>query len=62
MDIINNGSGFKENGGYNRIDNELVCPCHAGVFNLQGNVLSGPAPRPLTQLALKITADKVTLG
>ena len=21
MDIINNGSGFKENGGYNRIDN-----------------------------------------
>lgn len=48
--------------GYNRIDNELVCPCHAGVFNLQGNVLSGPAPRPLTQLALKITADKVTLG
>ena len=48
--------------GYNRIANELVCPCHAGVFNLEGNVLSGPAPRPLTRLALKITADKVTLG
>lgn len=48
--------------GYNRIANELVCPCHAGVFNLEGNVLSGPAPRPLTRLPLKITADKVTLG
>lgn len=48
--------------GYNRIANELVCPCHAGIFNLEGNVLSGPAPRPLHKLSLKITADKVTIG
>lgn len=25
----------------------LDCPCHAGSFDLNGNVLSGPAPRPL---------------
>ena len=28
---------------------QLVCPCHRGVFDLQGNVVSGPPPRPLTQ-------------
>jgi cytochrome b6-f complex iron-sulfur subunit len=26
---------------------QLVCPCHRGVFDLNGNVVSGPPPRPL---------------
>jgi cytochrome b6-f complex iron-sulfur subunit len=26
---------------------QLVCPCHRGVFDLYGNVVSGPPPRPL---------------
>lgn len=25
----------------------VLCPCHAGSFDLSGNVLSGPASRPL---------------
>ena len=25
----------------------LLCPCHAASFDLNGNVLDGPAPRPL---------------
>ncbi len=25
----------------------LVCPCHEGAFDLNGNVLRGPPPRPL---------------
>jgi cytochrome b6-f complex iron-sulfur subunit len=25
----------------------LVCPCHAGAFDLNGNVVAGPPPRPL---------------
>lgn len=28
----------------------LVCPCHAGAFDLNGNVLAGPPPRPLQSL------------
>jgi cytochrome b6-f complex iron-sulfur subunit len=28
---------------------QLVCPCHRGVFDLQGNVVSGPPPRPLAR-------------
>ena len=26
---------------------QAVCPCHRGVFDLYGNVVSGPPPRPL---------------
>jgi quinol---cytochrome c reductase iron-sulfur subunit, bacillus type len=26
---------------------QFFCPCHAGVFNLNGKVVSGPPPRPL---------------
>ena len=26
---------------------QVICPCHQGVFDLYGNVVSGPPPRPL---------------
>jgi len=26
---------------------QVVCPCHRGVFDIYGNVVSGPPPRPL---------------
>jgi len=26
---------------------QLVCPCHRGIFDLNGNVVAGPPPRPL---------------
>lgn len=26
---------------------QVVCPCHRGVFDIQGNVISGPPPAPL---------------
>ena len=26
---------------------QLVCPCHRGIYDLQGSVVSGPPPRPL---------------
>lgn len=32
---------------YDRDLEQLVCPCHRGAFDLHGNVLSGPPPRPL---------------
>jgi len=31
--------------------NEFFCPCHAGRFDANGSVLSGPPPRPLDRLA-----------
>jgi cytochrome b6-f complex iron-sulfur subunit len=31
----------------------LVCPCHAGAFDLNGNVVAGPPPRPLRSLRVE---------
>ena len=33
---------------------QFVCPCHGSSFSLSGDVLTGPAPRPLDTLPLRI--------
>ena len=48
--------------GYDKFNNKLVCPCHAGEFDLEGRVLSGPATKPLLRYPLKIVADQITIG
>ncbi len=48
--------------GYDKFNNKLVCPCHAGQFDLEGRVLSGPATKPLQRYSLKIEADHITIG
>ncbi len=32
---------------WNRESERITCPCHGATYDLNGNVLSGPAPRPL---------------
>jgi cytochrome b6-f complex iron-sulfur subunit len=41
---------------------KLICPCHAGTFDLEGNVLSGPPPRPLTAVPLEVVGDLIIIG
>ena len=41
---------------------EFVCPCHNSFFAIDGNVTSGPAPRPLDRYETKIEGKKLLIG
>lgn len=36
-----------------------VCPCHGGVFDTEGNLVSGPPPTGLTRLATRVDGGKI---
>lgn len=39
--------------------NQFTCPCHGGIFDVQGNVVEGPPPKPLTRLEAKVEDNRV---
>jgi menaquinol-cytochrome c reductase iron-sulfur subunit len=39
----------------------FMCPCHNGVFNLNGGVVSGPPPRPLDQYSVKVAGGRLLI-
>lgn len=47
---------------WNAEKKEFRCPCHDGLFDAQGNVLSGPPPSPLERLKIKINGEKAMVG
>ncbi len=47
---------------YNKTRQKLICPCHAGTYELDGSVESGPPPKPLTAIPLKIDGDTIIIG
>ena len=38
---------------------EIMCPCHAGTFDVNGRVVSGPPPKPLPEHAVKVIDGKI---
>jgi len=40
----------------------FLCPCHSSVFDVSGNVMSGPAPRPLDRLTVQIENGKILVN
>ena len=44
---------------FNRDKGQFLCPCHNGVFGIDGTVVSGPAPKPLEPLAVRVDRARV---
>jgi len=41
---------------------QFLCPCHAGRFNADGEVVSGPPPRRLEKLPVAMRDGKIIVG
>ena len=40
---------------------QFVCPCHHGRYDINGQVVGGPPPRPLARLPIEIRGDKIVV-
>jgi cytochrome b6-f complex iron-sulfur subunit len=38
---------------------QIACPCHAGFFDVEGRVVSGPPPRPLAEYGVIVVSGEV---
>jgi Rieske Fe-S protein len=47
---------------FNRVKGEFICPCHGGRYDIEGRVIAGPPPRPLTRLPVKVQGGKIAVG
>ena len=47
---------------YNRLKGRFICPCHGGVYDGEGNVISGPPPRALDRLPVKVESGRILVG
>lgn len=45
--------------GWKPEENHFHCPCHDGVFDAKGMVVSGPPPSPMTRMPVKLENGKI---
>lgn len=38
---------------------EIWCPCHNGIYNMNGGNVSGPPPKPLTKFDVHVRGDQI---
>lgn len=41
---------------------QFLCPCHAGIYGIDGKVLAGPPPKPLQVIPVITAAGKIVVG
>jgi quinol---cytochrome c reductase iron-sulfur subunit, bacillus type len=44
---------------YDRETKRILCPCHGGVYDVEGNVVAGPPPAALPALSTRVENDSV---
>jgi cytochrome b6-f complex iron-sulfur subunit len=44
---------------WNSERHQIECPCHAGFFDLEGRVISGPPPKPLPLHDVRVLNGKI---
>jgi cytochrome b6-f complex iron-sulfur subunit len=47
---------------YQEAKGRLLCPCHAGTYDLDGSVTGGPPPKPLPKFPFKVERDSIVIG
>lgn len=43
-------------------DNMIECPCHDAKFDIRGNVIGGPSPKPLDSFKAEIKGELIKIG
>ena len=41
---------------------QIWCACHNGFYDVNGNVVSGPPPRPLDEYVARVRGDEVVIS
>jgi menaquinol-cytochrome c reductase iron-sulfur subunit len=52
------GCAYQWESGHDR----FLCPCHGSLFTRTGQVIAGPAPRPLDRYDVKLEGTRIWLG
>jgi len=70
--VVNTGSTYialaqtcTHNGcniGYNQSSNQFICPCHNGIFDTNGKVVSGPPPAPVKKYTVTKNGNILTIA
>ncbi|MCH7905520.1 MAG: ubiquinol-cytochrome c reductase iron-sulfur subunit [Armatimonadetes bacterium] len=47
---------------FSQEEGKYLCPCHGGIFDQDGNVVSGPPPKPLDRRPVKVEDGQIWIS
>jgi cytochrome b6-f complex iron-sulfur subunit len=47
---------------WNQAAQKFMCPCHGSVYDITGQNVAGPAPRPLDYMEIKVDGEIITVN